>query len=526
MPTFNNYKLKKEMKRIAFLLVFLLSTLTSEAQQTSNEPKINGPRLYGASPAKEFIYTVPASGARPMTFTAKKLPKGVKMDKNTGIITGSVTNAGDYVIELTAKNKFGKASKSFTLVIGNKLALTPPMGWSSWYSFGRNVTLDKVVRSAEIMKEKGLQNYGWSVIEIDDPWTNQPTETDPVWKNIKTRAEGVYGYYEGPNNLPERVGSVRDTNDELIPNTFFKNIKQFPAIMHKMGFKAGIYSSPGPLTCAGVAGSYGYELVDAKFFADNGFDYLKYDWCSYGSIAKDNSKEELMKPFRVMSDALHAQKRDIIHALCQYGMGNVWEWGNESGGQLWRTEQDVHDTWPSVRNAFKKLSDKASYVKPGNWNDPDILQIGAVGAQSSGKAGGNGLTFEEQRTVMSMWCMLSAPLLIGANMELMDEATLSLLTNEEVIAVNQDALGRAGSLVKTIDNTEFWTKQMEDGSLVVGMLNLANETRTVKFPFSAVQLQGTQKLRNLWTKSDLGSFKNEFETSIPAHGIVMLQIKK
>ena len=164
MPTFNNYKLKKEMKRIAFLLVFLLSTLTSEAQHTSNEPKINGPRLYGASPAKEFIYTVPASGARPMTFTAKKLPKGVKMDKNTGIITGSVANAGDYVIELTAKNKFGKASKSFTLVIGNKLALTPPMGWSSWYSFGRNVTLDKVVRSAEIMKEKGLQNYGWSVI--------------------------------------------------------------------------------------------------------------------------------------------------------------------------------------------------------------------------------------------------------------------------------------------------------------------------------------------------------------------------
>ena len=190
------------MKRVAFLLVYLLSTLLCEAQQTSNEPKINGPRLDGASPTKEFIYTIPASGARPMTFMGKKLPKGVKLDKNTGIITGSVANAGDYVIELTAENKFGKATKSFTLAIGSKLALTPPMGWSSWYSFGRNVTLDKVIRSAEIMKEKGLQNYGWSVIEIDDPWTNQPTSNDPVWKNIKNRATGVYGYYEGPNNLP------------------------------------------------------------------------------------------------------------------------------------------------------------------------------------------------------------------------------------------------------------------------------------------------------------------------------------
>ncbi|WP_414000322.1 putative Ig domain-containing protein [Flavobacterium sp. W1B] len=514
------------MKWILCFFTLLSFGLNSQAQEILSKPKINGPRLYGARPGKEFIYTIPATGARPMSFAVKKLPKGVKIEKSTGIITGSVEKAGEYVIELVAKNKFGKSSKAFTLVIGDKLALTPPMGWSSWYSFGRNVTLDKVIRSAEIMKEKGLQNYGWSVIEIDDPWTNQPAQNDPVWAKLKTRAEGVYGYYEGPNNLPERVGSVRDSNDELIPNTFFTDIKKFPSIMHKMGFKAGIYSSPGPITCGGVAGSYGYEFVDAKFFADNGFDYLKYDWCSYGSLAKDNSKEELIRPFRLMSDALKAQKRDIVHALCQYGMGNVWEWGDESGGQLWRTEQDVHDTWPSVRNAFKKLSDKAAYVKPGNWNDPDILQIGAVGAQSSGKAGRNGLTFEEQRTVMSMWCMLSAPLLIGANMELMDDATLSLLTNEEIIAVNQDALGRAGSLVKTIENTEFWTKQMEDGSLVVGLLNLSNETRSVKFPFSVLQLEGSQKLRNLWAKSDLGTFNNEYETTIPAHGIVMLQIEK
>ena len=155
------------MKWIFFFITVFTFGFNCQAQELKTAPKINGPRLYGASPAKEFIYTIPASGNRPMTFAVKNLPKGVEMDKATGIITGSVAKAGDYVIELTAKNKFGKASKIFTLVIGGKLALTPPMGWSSWYSFGRNVTLDKVVRSAEIMKEKGLQNYGWSVIEID-----------------------------------------------------------------------------------------------------------------------------------------------------------------------------------------------------------------------------------------------------------------------------------------------------------------------------------------------------------------------
>lgn len=510
--------------RLAFLFIFLIFRPALQAQQISTQPKINGPRLYGASPGKEFMYTIAASGARPMRFEVKNLPKGVKINKRNGVVSGVIKKAGEYTVELVAKNKFGKARKSFTLVIGDKLALTPPMGWSSWYSFGRNVTLDKVIRSAEIMKEKGLQNYGWSVIEIDDPWTNQPNKNDSVWQQLKSGKKAVYGYYEGPDNLLERQGEVRDSKGELLPNSYFANIKKFPTIMHQMGFKAGIYSSPGPLTCAGVAGSYGYELVDAKFFADNGFDYLKYDWCSYGSFAKDNSKEELIKPYRKMSDALKLQKRDVIHALCQYGMGNVWEWGNESGGQLWRTEGDVHDSWESVRSAFKKLSDKSAYVKPGNWNDPDILQIGAVGAQSSGKAGKNRLTFEEQKTVMSMWCMLSAPLLIGADVEQLDDATLSLLTNEEIIAVNQDALGKAGSMLTTLENTEVWSKEMEDGSIVLGFLNLSKEVINVKIPLSELKLKGKYKTRNLWKKEDLGIFENEFQTTIPAHGIVMLQL--
>lgn len=333
---------KVVIQQVGFFVVsFFVVISSSHAQQEL--PKINGPRLYGARPGKEFIYTIPASGERPMKFSAKHLPKNVRLNKTTGVISGVIKKAGEYKIELIAKNKYGKATKLFSLVIGDKLALAPPMGWSSWYCYARNVTLDKVIHSAEIIKQKGLQNYGWSVIQIDDPWSSQPAKEDSVWTRLKQKAADVYDYYEEPGRLTGRVGNIRNNMGELIPNQYFINIKKFPAIMHAMGFKAGIYSSPGPLTCCGAAGSYGYEMQDAKFFSDNGFDYLKYDWCSYGVLAGNNSKEELMKPYRVMHEALKVQKRDIILALCQYGLGNVWEWGSESGGQLWRTEQDITD---------------------------------------------------------------------------------------------------------------------------------------------------------------------------------------
>jgi len=512
--------------RILFASI-LVSMMSFAAAAQQALPHINGPRLYGAGPGKEFIYTIPASGERPMTFQVKRLPKGVSVDAGSGVISGSIKKAGTYKVELVAVNKHGKSTKAFTLVIGDKLALTPPMGWSSWYSFGRGVTLDKVIRSAEIIREKGLQQYGWSVIEIDDPWTNQPPKDDSLWMTLKQKAGTAYGYYEGPDNLPGRVGATRDANGELIPNQYFKEIKKFPALMHKMGFKAGIYSSPGPLTCGGVAGSYGHELTDAKFFADNGFDYLKYDWCSYGSLAKDESKAELIKPYRLMSDALRAQKRDIIHALCQYGMGNVWEWGNESGGQLWRTEGDITDNWKAVYSAIKKLADKAAYVKPGNWNDPDILQIGVVGAQSEGEAKRNHLTPDEQRTHFSMWCMLAAPLLIGANMELLDDFTLQLITNEEVIAVNQDALGKAAGLKTVLPNkVEVWTKPLEDGGIAVGLLNPTDQEQAAELSFSAVAGAGAYHVRDLWQKKDLGLFENKVSAGIPSHGIILWKLVK
>ncbi|UKJ08277.1 glycoside hydrolase family 27 protein [Solitalea lacus] len=489
-------------------------------------PKINGPRLYGARPGKEFIYPVPVSGRRPMQIMAKGLPKGVRIDKISGVITGTVLKLGNYKIVLSAKNSLGEVTKEFTLVIGDQLALTPPMGWSSWYSFGRTVTQEKISKTAQLIKDRGLQHYGWNIIEIDDPWTNQPDQIDSVWNKLSVKEGNVYDYYERSGTLPEISGHPRDKDGTLMPNKNFTAIKPLVRDLHRLGFKVGIYSSPGPLTCCGVAGSYGYEHLDARSWAEIGFDYLKYDWCSYGVLAKNYSRSEMMKPYSFMAEILRKQKRDIVFSICQYGMSDVWEWGGEAGGQLWRTDHDIRDNWNSVYNAFLKLSDKAEWVKPGNWNDPDILQIGYVAANENGIGHQSKLTPTEQYTHMSMWCLLSAPLLIGANVEKLDDFTLNLLTNTEVLEINQDALGKAASIVATLENgIQIWSKPLEEGRIAVGLLNPFNTSLNALFEFEKIGLRGKVALRDVWRQKDLGTFENVFETQIPAHGIVLLTIK-
>lgn len=505
----------------------MLCTILIYSKATAQQkPQINSPEFFGARTGKHFFYTIPVSGARPIAIVASNLPKGLSYDKKNGIISGSIIKKGKYRIEISAINKNGSSKRYLTIVAGDQLTLTPPMGWSSWYSYGRKAKESDILRTAQLMKKYRLDQYGWSILEIDDPWTNQPDDKDPVWEQLNHNAnKDVYQYHEGPNSLPDRKGIVRDGDGMLLPNQHYKNIGLTVKQIHDLGFKVGIYSSPGPLTCGGVAGSYSHELQDAKYFAKIGFDYLKYDWCSYGVFAKDNSEEELMKPYTLMGKALKEQPRDIVFSLCQYGMGDVWKWGYKTGGQLWRTGDDVRDNWHSVYTAFKKLADKAAYVQPGRWNDPDILQIGAVGAESR-EGNSNHLTKEEQRTVMSMWCLLSAPLFIGANVEHMDPFTLSLLTNNEIIAVDQDALGKAANLKLTLDNkVEVWTKELYDGQIAVGLLNPTDSEQSFDFQFSSVGANSTYQVRNLWLKKNLGRQLKGLPCKIPSHGILLITLK-
>ena len=337
------------------------------------EPKITGARVFGVRPGSPFQFLVTATGDRPMLFSASGLPKELKIDTQTGIITGKLSKAGTYNITLEAKNGKGKAQKKLRIECGDRIALTPPMGWNSWNCFANEVSADKVKRAADAMVKSGLINHGWTYINIDDFWQNNRDSKDQSLR-----------------------GKLRDEAGNIVPNSRFGDMKGLADYVHGLGLKIGLYSSPGPWTCGGCVGSYGYEKQDAESYAKWGFDYLKYDWCSYGNLISGlpnndpykvsslsyNGGSELntaIKPFKMMGEYLRQQPRDIVFSLCQYGMSDVWKWGGSVGGNSWRTTNDITDTWVSVKNIALDQDKSSAFAKPGNWNDPDMLVVGTVG---------------------------------------------------------------------------------------------------------------------------------------------------
>ena len=307
-------------------------------------------------------------------------------------------------------------------------------------------------------------------------------------------------------------------------NKRFKDMNALTDYVHSKGLKIGIYSSPGPKTCAGYTGSYQFEEQDAETYALWGFDYLKYDWCSYGSIAPGKTKEDLMKPYRVMREALDKCGRDIVYSLCQYGMGDVWTWGAEVGGNLWRTTSDIVDTWDSVCEIGFSQNGKEPYAGPGHWNDPDMLVIGSVGWGLDVQP--SRLTPNEQHSHITLWCLLAAPLLIGCDMSQMDPFTLALLTNDDVLDVNQDPLGKQACRRAGGGWSEVWAKEMSDGTLAVGLFNRRPIAAEITARWEDLGIKGTQPVRDLWRKRDLGQSEGAFTSPVPPHGAVMLKIGK
>ncbi|MCK9219770.1 MAG: putative Ig domain-containing protein [Bacteroidales bacterium] len=456
------------------------------------KPQINGALVYGARSKKPFLYTIAATGKRPMIFKAEPLPTGLSIDPSTGIISGCTQENGEYLIRLSAKNSLGSDQKTLKLVIGDAIALTPPMGWNSWNCWGLTVDMQKVIASARVFKEMGLMDHGWSFINIDDGWE--------IYKDAEPK---------------------RNPDGTIITNKKFPDMKKLGDSIHALGLKFGIYSSPGRFTCGEYTASYMHELQDAQSYASWGVDYLKYDWCSYEKIAKDNSRIELMKPYRVMRDALNKVNRDIVYSLCQYGMGNVWEWGSEVGGNLWRTTGDIEDTWASMSEiGFNQLANQP-YAGPGHWNDPDMLVTGWVGWGPSLHP--TRLTPDEQYTHISLWCMLSAPLLIGCDLTRLDPFTLNLLTNDEVLGIDQDPLGTQAKQKIKEGNIQVWIKDLADKQKAAGIFNLGEKPVTYILSFEKAGLSPTLKLRDLWRQKDLGSYSGSYTVVIPAHGVVVLK---
>ncbi|HKW30865.1 MAG TPA: NPCBM/NEW2 domain-containing protein [Verrucomicrobiae bacterium] len=449
--------------------------------------RINGASVFGARPGHPFIFQIPATGDRPMEFSADNLPDGLRLDSQTGLITGtSPVKSGDYEVTLHAKNARGAAEKDFKIVIGDQIALTPPMGWNSWNCFAGAVDDAKVRSAADAMVASGLINHGWTYINIDDTWEGK-----------------------------------RDAHGNILSNEKFPDMQALVDYVHAKGLKIGIYSSPGPKTCAGYEGSWQHELQDAQQYAAWGFDYLKYDWCSYNDLAKDHSLPELQKPYYVMHAALDKVSRDIVFSLCQYGMGDVWKWGAQVGGNCWRTTGDIRDIWSSMTSNGFGSAGKEKFAGPGHWNDPDMLVVGRLGW---GKLRPTRLTPNEQYTHISLWCLLCSPLLIGCDMSQLDTFTLSLLSNDEVLAVDQDALGRQASRIWQHGDLEIWAKDMEDGSKAVGLFNRGEFPTNLELKFYDLGLSGKHRVRDLWRQKNLGQFSNTFNASVPRHGVVLVRI--
>lgn len=457
----------------------------SRTPQTS----INEPRVTGATPGRPFLFLIPASGDGPLTFAAKNLPTGLTLDPKTGIITGTLKQAGKTVVELTVNGPRGKATSTLTIVGGDRtLALTPPLGWNSWNVWGGVVDDAKVRAAADGMVSSGLAAQGYTYINIDDAW-------------------------EGS----------RDANGEITTNEKFPDMKALADYVHSKGLKIGIYSSPGPRTCQQkYAGSWQHEEQDAATYAKWGFDYLKYDWCSYSEIAPNPTLEDRQKPYRVMRSALDKLSRDVVYSLCQYGAGNVWEWGEQVGGNLWRMTGDITDTWSSMAGIGFAQTGREKYAGPGHWNDTDMLVVGKVGWGRDLRD--SRLTPNEQITHITLWTLQAAPMLIGADMSRLERFTIDLLGNREVLAVSQDVLGRPAGRIVGDGRTEIWARPLSDGTMAVGLFNRGPEATRVTARFSDLGLKGSQPVRDLWLQKNLGSASNEFSATVPRHGAVLVKI--
>lgn len=455
-------------------------------------PRINSASVFGVRPGSPFLFKVASTGKRPLQYKAMNLPEGLVLNEKTGIITGIITAKGEYKVQLMVSNVLGKASQNFIIKVGDKLALTPPMGWNSWNCWGLTVSDEKVKSSAQSFMDKGLIDHGWTYINIDDGWEN----------------------------------ATRDAEGNIISNDKFGNMSALGNWLHNNGLKFGIYSSPGTKTCGGYLGSYQHELQDATTYAKWGIDYLKYDWCSYEDVfikQHDTSLLAYQKPYKVMQSALQAQSHDIVYSLCQYGMKDVWKWGADVNGNSWRTTGDIQDTWESVQSIGFSQSHQYPFAQPGHWNDPDMLVVGQVGW--SGKLRQTRLSPDEQYAHISLWCLLSAPLLIGCDVSKLDDFTLNLLTNDEVLAIDQDALGKqAQQKIKTKDY-QIWVKEVKDGKKAIGIFNLSDVYQNIQLNFSDIGLKGNFTVRDLWRQKNLG-VKQELISKVPPHGVTLILLSK
>jgi alpha-galactosidase len=366
--------------------------------------------------------------------------------------------------------------------LDNGLAKTPPMGWNSWNKFGCNVSEELIRSVADAMISTGLKDAGYQYVVIDDCWQVS-----------------------------------RDDNGNIVPDPqrFPSGIKVLADYVHSKGLKFGIYSDAGTGTCQNRPGGRGYEFQDARQYAQWGVDYLKYDWCNHSTQNSEAS-------YSIMRDALKKSGRPIVFSLCEWGSTKPWLWAKDVGN-LWRATGDIADKWSSgqkeddlgVVQILDLVDGLESYAGPGHWNDPDMLEVG-----------NGGLNDTEARAHFSMWCILAAPLMAGNDIRSMSPATREILTNKELIAVNQDSLGAQGRRVKRDGEREVWSKQLSDGGRAVALLNRGETPSQIMVSWTDIGYPQSLNVgaRDLWEKKDLGTMKGSYSVTVPVHGAVVVRL--
>lgn len=480
----------------------------------SKAPRINSPKVFGARPGNPFLFTVVATGEAPIQYSVSNLPKGLRIDSKTGIITGVLSSKATYAVTMKASNKYGKVEKPLLIKIGDTISLTPPIGWNGWNSWAREIDKEKVVASAKAMVSMGLSSHGWTYINIDDAWQGQ--------------RGGKYNALQANEKFPD----------------FKKMIDE----IHGMGLKLGVYSTPWISSYAGYpggssnfengiypdsvrankrayryTGKYRFEKEDARQMAEWGVDYLKYDW------------RIDVKAAEAMSIAIRNAGRDIIYSLSNSApFSNVQDWVRLA--EAWRTGPDIRDSWQSLYVSAFTLDKWGPYGGPGHWNDPDMMILGNV--TTGAKLHPTRLTADEQYSHVSLFSLLAAPLLIGCPIEQLDAFTLNLLTNDEVIEIDQDPLGKSARLVLEENDVQVWLKPLENGAYALGMFNINGFRKTPQSYFrwgdeqpkqyeldlNKIGLKGKWLVRDVWKQKNLGSFQTTIQNSIRHHGVVMLKL--
>lgn len=485
-------------------------------------PRINGAKVFGARPGSPFLFRIAASGEKPMTFVARGLPEGLQINKTNGVIFGSVKILGEYRVKLTVKNHKGTARGELKIIIGDNISLTPPMGWNSWYCWSESVSQKNICALADAFVASGLAEHGWTYVNIDDCW------------------QGARG---GKFNA-------------LQGNERFPDMQNMCDYVHNLGLKVGIYSTPwiGSYagfpggSCSNAAGDYLAEALpldqrpqsaqlfgrypssikkglnhvgpfwfcdaDAKQWGEWGIDYVKYDW-----------HPNDVPTARRLAMGLRDAGRDIVLSL-----SNAAEFDSITElsllANLWRTTGDIHESWESINRIGFSQDKWQPFSRPGHWNDPDMLQVGMIGTANAANhsAHRTQLTPDEQYTQVSLWCLLSAPLLLSCDLQKLDAFTFNLLANDEVLEVDQDPKGEGAQRLPGVD--EVWVKTLVDGSLAVGLFNRGDKEKMVSVTWSALGLSGKHRVRDLWRQKDLGQFTNNFTSTVRPHGVVLMRIFK